>query len=69
VSRRCQKGDILRRVSAEWARNKIDESRLLQALTESCHDVRKQLGRRAAEKSDHRQHRLLRARREWPRNH
>src|SRR5262249_31102332 len=44
------------------------ESRLAQALEESCHDVRKRLGRCATEKPDHRHRRLLRARRERPRN-
>jgi len=43
------------------------ESRLVQALEESCHDVRKRLGRCATEKSDHRHRRLLRVRRERPR--
>ena len=45
----------------------LDEACFLQALAERGHEVRRVGERRAAEKSDHRHRRLLRARRERPR--
>jgi hypothetical protein len=44
----------------------LDEARILEALTECAHTIRKAVGRCEVEKSHHRHRRLLRARRQRP---